>query len=105
MNGIYVQFYMACYNGDLDVVKELYGKDPSILESRDRARNCFYYACIHSHIHIAKWMASIVEHVILFDPYLLIDICTISKNQAIAEWRYPKTITSLSGLRASIVLK
>lgn len=77
---------MACYRGDLDVAMKLYEQDPSILESRDRARNCFYYACINSHIHVAKWMASIIENIILFDPYLLIDICTISNNQPIAEW-------------------
>ena len=77
---------MACYRGDLGLAKELYDLDPSTLESQDRARNCFYYACTHSHINVAKWMASIVEHVVLFDPYLLIDICTISRNQQIAEW-------------------
>jgi len=86
MNNNYTQFFLACYRGDLDGVKELYGLDPSILESQDRAHGYFYYACINSHIDIAKWMASKVENNILFDPYLLIDICTISKNQQIAVW-------------------
>ena len=86
MNNNYTQFFMACYRGDLDAVKELYEADPSILESPDRAQGYFYYTCINSHIDIAKWMAHKVENNILFDPYLLIDICTISKNQQIAVW-------------------
>lgn len=86
MSNINERFYMACYKGDLNIAKELYGLDPSILESPDRARNCFYYACINSHIHVAQWMAAIVEHIILFDPYLLMDICTMTNNQPIAEW-------------------
>jgi hypothetical protein len=86
MNNTYTQFYLACYTGDLNLVKDLYKSDTSILESRDRARVYFYNACINSQIDVAKWMASILENTILFDPYLLIDICTISKNQKIAEW-------------------
>jgi len=81
-------FYIACYRGDYELAKYIYESDNSILDSPGMANTCFYYACLRGNIETPKWIASVVDKKVLYNPYLLIDVCKITKSIEIAKWVY-----------------
>jgi len=86
----YQLFYLACYHGNYGLAQELYYSDNSILESPDRANVYFYHACISSkQTAFPQWIASLVDKHVLYNPYILIDVChQNARNIEIAKWLY-----------------
>ena len=83
-----VDFYYACYRGNLPEVQKL-SEDSSILESIVRAKHYLQTACLKGHIDISNWLIQYptVQNCWI-DKYLLVDVCRLTNNKQMAEWIY-----------------
>lgn len=79
-------FYLACYHGNYELAKDVYESDPSVMDCDEVANVCFSYSCLHNRIELPKWITTVKDKSVLFNPYLLIDVCNIGNNIGIVQW-------------------